>query len=257
MEAVEDVENPADGESAFADEAGLVLLPAFLGLAAWFGAVGGFWLFNVAAGGEADAADDAVGAGDFDLPAMDDEAGVEIADGEPFAVWIVRGDGKGDVGVVEGDRAEEVASVDESGDIDIEADAVDVDEALGRVEEVEESDVACCEAIDWVEGEAADFGAESEWFEFAFDEGAPAAVESDVVGVEGEGREAADEEEGEVEAESAAADARAHGVVSGASVQGCQGRKRFRAGRGMQRSGVADRKGAGWQFLDFGFRGYC
>jgi len=236
LEAVEDAEDPADGESAFTDEAGLVLLPALFGFAARFGAAGGFRLFDVAAGGEADAADDAIGAGDFDPPAVDDEAGVEIADGEPFAVRVVRGDGKGDVGVVEGDRAEEVASVDESGDIDIEADAVDVDEALGRVEEVEDADIPCREAIDWVEGEAADFGAESEWFEFAFDEGAPAAVESDVVGVEGEGREAADEEEGEVEAESAAADARAHGVVSGAGVEGCQGRKRFR-GAGNAKKG--------------------
>ena len=224
-EAVEELEDLVSAAAAFAVDGGLLFLPCFFFGAAWFGASGGFSEDDVAACGETETADDAVGFGEFDAAALDDDAGAEVADGDPFAALVFGVDGHADVGVVEGDGAEEVAFVDEFGDIDVEADAVDVDEWLVLVEEVEDADISGGEAVDWVEGEAADFCAEAEGFEFAFDGFAPAAVEADVVGVEGEGGEAADEEEREVEAETAAADAHTHGEDGGWEGRVCQGRR--------------------------------
>ena len=187
FEEIEELEDLVSTAAAFAVDGGLLFLPCFFFGAAWFGAC--LWIGeeHVAAGGESETADDAVGFGEFDAAALDDDAGAEVADGDPFAGRVFRVDGHADVGVVEGDGAEEVAFVDEFGDIDVEADAVDVDEALALIDEVEDADISGGEAVDWVEGEASDFSAEAEGFEFAFDGFAPAAVEADVVGVEREG----------------------------------------------------------------------
>jgi hypothetical protein len=122
FEEIEELEDLVSTAAAFAVDGGLLFLPCFFFGAAWDGPC--LWIGeeHVAAGGESETADDAVGFGEFDAAALDDDASAEVADGDPFAGRVFRVDGHADVGVVEGDGAEEVAFVDEFGDIAVAAD---------------------------------------------------------------------------------------------------------------------------------------